>query len=225
MTGAADILRLQAWFSPAFPVGGFAYSHGLEAAVEAGAVHDRQSLARWTEWLLLHGAGQLDGVFFAAAHRAVPDAIAAAALADEARAWTGTAELALEADRQGEAFLNTLRAAWPHPVLDSLAEMLEERPPLCVVAGFASSAHGVALKPALTCYLHAFAAMVVSAGVRLVPLGQTDGQKITAALEPFVLKAIALAAATPLEELGAAVVAVDIHSMRHETQYSRIFRS
>ncbi len=225
MTGAADILRLQAWFSPAFPVGGFAYSHGLEAAVEAGAVHDRQSLARWTEWLLLHGAGQLDGVFFAAAHRAAPDTIAAAALADEARAWTGTAELALEAERQGEAFLNTLRAAWPHPVLDSLAEMLEERPPLCVVAGFASSAHGVALRPALTCYLHAFAAMVVSAGVRLVPLGQTDGQKITAALEPFVLKATALAAATPLEELGAAAVAVDIHSMRHETQYSRIFRS
>ena len=225
MTGAGDILRLQAWFSPAFPVGGYAYSHGLEAAVEAGAVHDRQSLADWTDWLLLHAAGRVDGVFFAAAHRAAPDAIVAAALSDEVRAWTGTAELALESESQGEAFLNTLRAAWPHPALDSLAETLEERPPLCVVAGFASSAHGVALKPALTCYLHAFAAMIVSAGVRLVPLGQTDGQRITAALEPVVLKAVALAAATPPEEAGAAAPALDLFSMRHETQYSRIFRS
>ena len=225
MTGPGDLLRLQAWFSPAFPVGGFAYSHGLEAAVEAGSIHDRQSLARWTEWLLLHGAGQLDGVFFAAAHRAAPDAIAVAALADEVRAWTGTAEFALESERQGEAFLNTIRAAWPHSAIGMLAEVLEQRPPLSVAAGFASSAHGVALEPALTCYLHAFAAMIVSAGVRLVPLGQTDGQKITAALEPAVLEAAALAAATPPEEAGAAAPAAEIYSMRHETQYSRIFRS
>ena len=113
MTGPGDLLRLQAWFSPAFPVGGFAYSHGLEAAVEAGTVHDRQSLADWTEWLVLHGAGQLDGVFFAAAHRAAPDAVAAAALADEVRAWTGTAEFALESERQGEAFLKRFAPLGP----------------------------------------------------------------------------------------------------------------
>ena len=85
--------------------------------------------------------------------------------------------------------------------------------------------HGIALEPALACHLHAFAAMIVSAGVRLVPLGQTDGQRITARLEPAVLKAAVAAASTPLEELGAAALAADIFSMRHETQYSRIFRS
>ena len=225
MTGPGGILRLQAWFSPAFPTGGYAYSHGLEAAIEAGAVHDRESLADWTAWLLRHGAGQVDGVFFAAAHRAAPDAAAAAQLADEARAWTGTAEFALESELQGEAFLDTLRAAWPHPSLDSLAAMLAERPPLCAAAGFASSVHGIALEPALACYLHAFAAMIVSAGVRLAPLGQTDGQKAMAALQPAVLRAAALAAATPPEEAGAAAAAADIFSLRHETQYSRIFRS
>ena len=225
MTGPGDLLRLQAWFSPAFPVGGFAYSHGLEAAVEAGAVRNREGLARWTEWLLLHGAGQLDGVFFAAAHKAAPDAWQAAALAGEARAWTGTAEFALESERQGEAFLNTLRAAWPHPDIDMLAGLLEDRPPLSVAAGFAASAHGVALKPALACYLHAFAAMIVSAGVRLVPLGQTDGQRITAGLESAILEAAIAAAATPPDEAGAAAPGADIFSMRHETQYSRIFRS
>ena len=225
MTAPGDLLRLQAWFSPAFPVGGDAYSHGLEAAVEAGTVRDPETLAGWTEWVLEHGAGQADGVFFSAAHRAAPDAGRAAALADEARAWTGTAEFALESDRQGEAFLKTIRAAWPHPAIDGLAAGLEDRPPLSVAAGFSVSVHGIALEPALACYLHAFAAMIVSAGVRLVPLGQTDGQRITARLEPAVLKAAAAAVSTPLEELGAAALAADIFSMRHETQYSRIFRS
>lgn len=225
MTGPGDLLRLQAWFSPAFPVGGYAYSHGLEAAVEAGAVSDPSTLADWAEWLLLHGAGQVDGVFFSAAHRAAPDADRAAALAEEARAWTGTAELALESERQGEAFLKTLASAWPHPAVDRLAGSLDDRPALSVAAGFSASVHGIGLEPALACYLHAFAAMVVSAGVRLVPLGQTDGQRITARLEAAVLEAAATAAGTPLEELGAAAMAADIFSMRHETQYSRIFRS
>ena len=225
MTALRDLLRLQAWFSPAFPAGGYAYSHGLEAAVEAGRVRDRESLAGWIEWVLAHGAGQVDGVFFAAAHTTAPDPCAAARLAGEARAWTGTAELALESEHQGEAFLGTLRAAWPHPAIERLAVRLDDRPPLCIAAGFAARVHGIALEPALACYLHAFAAMMVSAGVRLVPLGQTDGQRVTAALEPAVLEAAATAAGTPPEALGTAALAVDILSMRHETQYSRIFRS
>ncbi len=225
MIGSGDLLRLQAWFSPAFPVGGYAYSHGLEAAVEAGAVRDPETLAGWAGWVLAHGVGRIDGAFFSAAHRAAPDAGKAATLADEARAWTGTAEFALESERQGEAFLKTVRAAWLHPAIDRLAGNLEDRPPLSVAAGFSASAHGIALEPALACYLHAFAATIVSAGVRLVPLGQTDGQRITARLEPVILEAAAAAAGTPLEELGAAALAADIFSMRHETQYSRIFRS
>ena len=223
MIAPGDLLRLQAWFSPAFPVGGFAYSHGLEAAVDAGAARDAAGLADWTRWLLTHGAGRIDGAFFAAAHRAAPDAGAAAALAAEARAWSATAEFALETERQGEAFLATLSAAWPHPALDAFAARLEDRPPLSVAAGFASAAHGLGLEAALSAYLHAFAAMIVSAGVRLAPLGQTDGQRIMAALEPAVLAAAASAATT--RRLGTAAPAADIESMRHETLYARIFRS
>ncbi len=225
MTNTRDLLRLQAWFSPAFPVGSYAYSHGLEAAVEAGVVHDRQSLADWVAWLVRHGAGRVDGMFFAAAHRAAPDAVEGTALADEAHAWTGTAEFALESGRQGEAFLATITAAWPHTALDRLAELLEDRPPLPVVGGFAAAIHGIAQEPALVCYLHAFAAMIVSAGVRLVPLGQTDGQRITAGLESVIPEAAVVAAKTPLETAGTAAPAADIFSMRHESQYSRIFRS
>ena len=225
MTGPGDLLRLQAWFSPAFPVGAYAYSHGLEAAIEAGAVRDRHSLADWTEWLLLRGTGQVDGAFLAAAHRSAPDTASGAALAEEARAWAGTAERALESELQGEAFLTTVRAAWPHPALDAFSGSLRDRPPLAVAAGFATSVHGIDLKPALACYLHAFAAMILSAGVRLVPLGQTDGQRLTSGLEQAILHAADRAGAASLEELGTAAPAAEIFSMHHETQYSRIFRS
>ncbi|MCY4238256.1 MAG: urease accessory protein UreF [Rhodospirillaceae bacterium] len=220
-----NLFRLQAWFSPAFPIGGYAYSHGLEAAVETRAVHDPASLAGWTEWILRHGSGQVDGGFLAAAYRVAPDAGAAVALADEARAWTSTAEMALESERQGEAFLSALQAAWPHPSIESLTGLVKGRTPLAVASGFSAAAHGIDLEPALACYLQSLAAMIVSAGVRLVPLGQTDGQKIMAGLESSVADATLACIETPLEELSTAALAADIFSMRHESQYCRIFRS
>jgi len=220
-----DLFRLQAWFSPAFPIGGYAYSHGLEAAVEACAVQDPASLSGWTEWILLHGSGQVDGGFLAAAYRAAADAGAVVALAEEARAWTSTAEMALESERQGDAFLSTIQATWPHPAIDNLTGLVEGRTPLAVASGFSAAAHGIDLKLALACYLQSFAAMIVSAGVRLVPLGQTDGQRIIAGLESAIVDATLTCIETPLEELSAAAPAAGIFSMHHESQYCRIFRS
>lgn len=226
MTDVAAALKLQSWLSPAFPIGAFSYSHGLEPAIEAGVVRDRASMTAWIEALLTHGSGRIDAHFFAAAWRAAPDAAAAAALADEARAWTPTAELAMEAELQGDAFLKTVVAAWPDPALDALAAAALGRPPLAVAAGFAAGAHGAPLDLAVPLYLQAFVANLISAGVRLIPLGQTDGQKATAALEPAVASAAAAALAPDAaNDLWTATPAHEIASMAHETQYARIFRS
>ena len=225
MTEVATILRLQSWFSPAFPIGAFSYSHGLETAIEAGAVHDRATLAAWVEHLLTAGSGRTDGAFFAAAWRAMPDVGAVAALADEAAAWIPTAELMTEARHQGDAFLSTARAACPDARLDALAAALSARPVISVAAGAVAAAHGAPLDLALPLFLQAFAANVISAGVRLVPLGQTDGQRAIAGLEPVVAEAARIAAATTPDALWTATPAHEIYSMRHETQYTRIFRS
>jgi len=225
MTTTDPALRLQSWFSPAFPIGAFSYSHGLEPLIDDGAVDDRESLIAAVETLLAMGSGRVEAAFFAAAWQAAPDVNAAAHLALEASAWIPTAELTLEAERQGDAFLQTVSAAWPHPALVALTEALPERPPLSVVAGFASAVHGASLETALPLFLQAFAVNLISAGVRLVPLGQTDGQIATARLEAAVAAAAAMAIADGFDSAWTATPAHDIHSMRHETQYARIFRS
>lgn len=225
MTDGLTALRLQSWFSPAFPIGAFSYSHGLEPAIEAGVVSDRARLTAWISGLLAFGSARIDARFFAAAWRAAPDAAAAAGLAEEASAWIPTAELALEAEHQGDAFLRTAAAAWPAPALAALQDAMTVRPPLPVVAGFVAGVHGAALEVALPLYLQAFAANIISAGVRLIPLGQTDGQLATAALEPAVAAAAAAAIAGGPDDLWTATPAHEIAAMLHETQYARIFRS
>ena len=233
-TDAAKHLRLQSWFSLAFPIGAFSYSHGLEWAVEEGTVTDRGSLVAWLEADLLHGSGRADAMFFAQACRAadappgqspMPDILAIAALA---AAMRGTAELALESGQQGTAFLSTVRRAWPHPELDRLAALLTEAaiaPVLPIAAGICCAVHAIGVELALPLYVHGSAANLVNAAVRLVPLGQTDGQIALAALEEAVLETAREAASANLEDIGSAAFMIDLASMRHETQYTRLFRS
>jgi len=224
------LLRLLSWLSPAFPVGAYSYSHGIEYAVECGLVKDRQSLKGWIETILLHGAGQGDAVFFAQAHRAVvrEDDERLLEIFELADVLRGSKELALESSAQGSAFLKMLRAVWPDVVLDKWQTKLVEqqrRPAYPVVVAMAAARHRVPLKAALSAYLQATAANLISAGVRLVPLGQTDGQLATAALEETIIKATLWAMETDLEDIGAATPMVDWTSIAHETQYTRLFRS
>ncbi len=228
--GIHALTRLLAWLSPSFPVGGFSYSHGIEAAVEQGLVRDRASLTVWLDGILRHGAGRTDGMLFAAVHRAVRtgDEAAFAWAVERADILRASSETALESRAQGQAFLVAIRAAWS---LDGLARWdaalaATGRPPAYAVAvALVSALIGVAEGPALAAYLHAFAANLVSAGVRLVPLGQTDGQRALAALDPITHAAAEAALAAPLEDLGGRAMAVDWTSMIHETQYTRLFRS
>jgi urease accessory protein len=221
------LYRLMTWMSPAYPTGAFSYSHGLEYAVEAGLIDSAATLEDWVATAVRHGAGRSDAALFAAAGRAATtdDREALAAVVELAAAWRGTAETALESAAQGAAFLATTRAAWPHPLLDALAAAGGGVVALPVAVAVACAAHRIALEPGLAAYLHAFAGTLVSAGIRLVPLGQTDGQRVMAALAPVIADACAAAMATPLDEIGTASPMFDWCSMRHETQYTRLFRS
>jgi urease accessory protein len=223
----AALYRLMTWLSPAYPLGAFSYSHGLEQAVEAGLVRDRASLVAWVATAVAAGAGRSDGALLAAAWRAAraEDGAALDDIAELAAAWRGTAETALESRAQGAAFLATTRAAWPHRLLDELALRHRGEVALPVALGAAAAVHGVPLAAILAASLHAFASNLVSAGVRLIPLGQSDGQQAIAALEDVVAGAAQDVLRTPLDEVGTAAPLLDWCSMRHETQYTRLFRS
>ena len=228
-TAMADPLyRLLAWLSPAYPIGAFSYSHGVETAVEEGFIRDRASLVAWLESVLLQGTGAVDGALFAAAWRAAAseDWPAFDAVAERAAAWRGTMEMALESRQQGGSFLSITRTAWPHPSLVAAHERLGGDLALPVAVALAAAAHGIALEQALAGYLHAFTANLISAALRTVPLGQTDGQLALAALERAVNAAAQAAMiVTSLDEVGTATPLLDWCSLRHETQYTRLFRS
>ncbi|WP_235981555.1 urease accessory protein UreF [Methylobrevis albus] len=220
--------RLLAWLSPAFPVGAFTYSHGLEWAIEAGDVTDAASLTDWLGAVLRHGAGWNDMILFAHAHRAAAagDVQAIAALAELGHALGASKERRLEAGAQGRAFAEAIGKTWGSATLNALAAHAPRAPlPYAVAVAVAAADHGLPLGRAAEATLAAFSANVVSAAVRAVPLGQTDGQRVIVALEKVVAEVASGAIIAPLDAIGGAAIAADIASMRHETQYTRLFRS
>jgi len=221
------LYRLMAWLSPAYPVGAFSYSSGLEWAVEAGDVTTAEALRGWLAAMLSDGAGYCDAVLFAQAYRAsiADDASGLATVAELAAALAPSRERFLETTAQGRAFLDATKAAWPCPALDRLVAIWSGPLAYPIAVGVAAAGHGVPLAPALAAYLQALTANWVSAAVRLIPLGQTDGQRTIAALESAVAATLARALAASLDDIGGATVRADIASMRHETQYTRLFRS
>jgi urease accessory protein len=227
---SVGLYRLLAWASPAFPTGAFSYSHGLEAAAAGGAVRDRATLERWIAATIAHGSGRIDADILRDAWLAAK-AGDAAALADANRrgcAYRATAELALEAGQQGAAFATAIEAAWTPPAL-AVGDGRSPEPGegVCHAAAFGAAAAraGVSLGDALLAYLQAFAANLMSAGLRLGIVGQNDGQRILAALEPVVAASAEASPARRPEDFGTATFALDLASTAHETQYSRLFRS
>jgi urease accessory protein len=224
--------KLFAWLSPSMPVGAYSFSHGLESAVDAGRVRGAAELGTYVETVLRHGTGWTDALFLRAAFEAgVEGTFEGWSLAEilaTAAAQRATSELALESGAQGRALIAVLLRAWPAAALEALAELCEEaqiEPPYAVVLGIAARAHGLPLPATLRAFLQAFAANLISAGIRLIPLGQTDGQRLTAALEGRVTEVVAAVQLSGFEDLGSAAPAIDLFSMAHETQYTRLFRS
>ncbi len=213
----AQLLRLQTWLSPAFPVGAFGYSHGLETVIQAGTVANADALTAWIAGLIEFGSGWTDAVLFAAAWRVAGDAAQMADIAELAQALSPSLERRRETLGQGEAFL-IAAAAWGEPPLRGAVAYP-------VAVGAVCGAAGIPLQASLAAFLHAFAANLTSVAVRLVPLGQTQGLAAIAALEPLLLATAERATVSSLDSLGAAALLSDIASMRHETLASRIFIS
>lgn len=224
------LYQLLTWLSPACPVGAYTCSHGLEYAIEAGLVRNAASLHRWIEGLLLFGSARVEADLFREMHMAV-------SAADPARftrvlVWSnalrGSAEMAEESSSQGRALQAVLDSAWPHPdwTLWRQRWQAEGHPPgYGPTVALAAAVHAIDLSAALTAFLHAFAANLISAALRLVPLGQSDGQRVQAALLPTVIAATTAALARDWAALGAAAPMADWASMAHETQYTRLFRT
>lgn len=227
----ARALRLANWLSPSFPTGAYAYSHALEWAVEAGTVTDLMSAANWLETDLRYGTGRTDAILFSNAHRALVAGDADDEFLEIARlaaALKPTAEFALESAAQGTAFLGTVDTVWPQMRLAAVTELLshhEIAPVLPIAAAACFAAHGITASVALPLFLQAAVSNLANAAVRLVPLGQSDGQRVIALLEPAIASVAAETLEASLDALGSATVMVDIASMRHETQYTRLFRS
>jgi urease accessory protein len=221
------LYRLMAWLSPAYPVGAFSYSGGIEWAVEAGDIVDCDTLRDWLEIVLGEGGGFCDAVLFVHAHRAAAarDNPALHGAAELAAALAASKERFLETTAQGRAFVETTQAAWPCPELARLAKIPNGSVSYPIAVGVAAAAHNLAIDPALAAFLQALAANLLSAGVRLIPLGQTDGQRLLSSLEPILAGTARRALASPLDAIGSAAFRADLASMLHETQYTRLFRS
>ena len=219
------LYRLMAWLSPAYPVGAFSYSSGIEWAVESGDIANAETLKDWLATMLTDGGGFCDAVLFAHAHRAVADEAALRDIAELAAALAPSKERHLETTAQGNAFVEATRAAWTCDALDRLKATWDGPVAYPIAVAVAAAGHGIPLEAALAAFLQALVANWVSAGVRLVPLGQTDGQRVVAALEPAVAATAQRALSTALDDMGASAFRADLASLRHETQYTRLFRS
>jgi urease accessory protein len=214
-----QLLRLMTWLSPAFPVGAFSYSHGIEQAIHDGAIVDRETLVAWLSELIRRGSAWNDAVLLAETWRNGDSIDEVAALAE---AMAGSRERHMETMLQGEAFVSAMQD-WVGD--DDLSAQATERHAYPIAVGQAAASHGIALEPALVAYLNAFVSNLVQAAVRLVPLGQRAGVGAMAGLEPVILETASRAAASTLDDLGSATFMSEIMTMKHETLYSRVFRS
>jgi len=219
--------KLLVWLSPSFPVGSFAFSHGLEWAVEAGSIKDANSAIDWIGGLLDHGALRNDAIFAACAWRAAAheNSDAVKQVAELALAMAGSRERYLETTAQGNAFATMIREAWACSKFAWLGAQLSGDVAYSVAVGAAAAAHNIPLDVTLRAYAIASIQNLVSAAIRLSVIGHTDGQRIIAALLP---NAIALGRETEhasLDDVGGAAFQSDISALKHETQYTRLFRS
>jgi urease accessory protein len=223
----AALFRLMTWLSPAYPVGAFSYSSGIEWAVEAGDITDAASFLAWLAAMVTEGSGWSDSVFFSAAHRALTAADDGALIetAELAAALASNRERYLETTTLGGAFIEVTRVAWPCEALNRLQAAWRGPVAYPVAVGAACAGHGIPLRPALNAFATALVSNWISAGLRLIPLGHTDGQRLLNALAPIVAAVARQAAGARLEDVGSTAFRADIAGAKHETQYTRLFRS
>ena len=224
---SAALYRLMTWMSPSYPVGAFSYSHGLEWDVETGRVRDAESLTLWLRDIIEYGGARNDAILLAKAYEVAQcgEDFMLGEINDYALAFAGTAERRVETAHQGNAFCDVTCRTWQSPTLERLVVVSSGPVAYPVAVAVAAVDHKIALSPLLNAYVHAFVANLISAGVRLVPLGHSDGQRVTMAVEPHVARAADQAIGSNLSQMMSTTIMADMASMKHETQYTRLFRS
>lgn len=210
-----QILTLAQWFSPGYPVGAFAYSHGLEWAVEAGQISDADTLQNWLTDILQHGAGYNDALFLTAAFGADGDR-ELMEIDAKCRAFAASKERLMETDLQGAAFCKITGDVWAQSIADLTYP---------VAVGRAALLAGLPLNLTTRMYLHAFVSNLVAAAMRLISMGQTEGQRVIKTLTPLLADIAESAISGTLDDLSSTAFMADIAAMKHESQYSRIFRT
>jgi urease accessory protein len=216
-------LPLFAWMSPSYPVGCYAYSHTLEWAVESGDVTNEGTLVTWLTDLMTLGLGRNDAILLSHAYRAVQagDIAALSEVNELALALSPSAELHLETSQQGRSFLDATVAAWPSPLLP----LIDGEVAYPVAVGMAAAAHAIQLPVTAGAYLFGLVQTLVSAAIRLAPIGQTGGIRVSAALAATVQEIARQSTSLSLEDVGSATFRADLGSFHHENQYTRLFRS
>jgi urease accessory protein len=209
------LLQLLAFMSPAFPVGSFASSHGLEWAIDDGIVTSADEVREWIETLLAHGSGWNDAVLFAAAYDA--DDEIRLEIDELALALAASRERALETSDLGQSFAKAVA------IFSASETMNFKTYPVAVAAACQKTC--IDRNTGLLAYLQAFSNSLIAVAVRLVPLGQTKGLEIMRDLMPLISKTMERAMLASLDNLGSSTLLSDIASMKHEAQYSRVFRS
>jgi urease accessory protein len=222
-----ELLDLMSWLSPSFPVGSFSYSHGLEYAAEKGLIHDRITAEQWIATILNKGSGHSDSILFLETHRAVRagDKERFEKVSELATAMRSTSELAHESKSQALAFQKAISSAWDKPDFEEWMSCLPPDFSYPISVATICALSNIEESYSLMAYLHAFMTNLVSAAVRLIPLGQSDGQKIIASLSQILSENLAIILDFPINNIGSAALRVDWTSMKHETQYTRLFRS
>lgn len=221
MSGLLSLMRL---VSPALPVGGYSYSRGLEQAVELGWVRDASSAQRWIAGVVGRGVASTDAPALIHMHEAFArgDDETVQRWARALVALRETSELLAEERNMGEAFARLLidlghaRAVrWHRDPARSFA----------VLFALAAVEWGINAHDAATGYLWSVCEGQVSAAVRLVPLGQTDGQRMVGALSALIPEWVERARGLTEETVGGFLPGLSMASAMHERQYARLFRS
>lgn len=221
------LYHLMSWMSPSYPVGAYTYSHGMEFAREAGLLSKREDTFSWIADILKHGSGRSDCILLAAAYGATKSRAnnELKDISELGLAYCSTRELELETTQQGRAFMRITKDVAPSPLLEMLTDTWSGAVIYPIAVAVVAAEKEIPLADTLTAYLHGFISNLVSASVRLIPLGQTDGQRIIAALAHDVQALVDRTQSTTIDDLGSAALMVDWCSSQHETQYTRLFRS
>lgn len=203
-TAMRDLLKLTQWLSPAFPIGSFAYSHGLEYAIDQGDISSADTLFDWVEGVILFGAGRSDAALLRLT-------LEGADVADQAEAICSSSERWLETVEQGRAFVTATNAVYT----ETLPPM-----PLPIAVGVVARRLELSAETVVSLYLHSFASNLVSVAVRFVPLGQSDGQSVLHRLHEVIEQ---VAQAEP--SLWAGAIGSDLASLRHQQMETRVFKT